>query len=265
MSSTSSFYTIINDVWDSANHALKMVISMVHTHSATTGQGGQLDWDNIWSDAVHSHQSDAEGGTLDHGLALTGLTDDDHTIYQKESLLTTAGDTPYATAASTWARLPIGTAGQNLKVNAGATAPTWSSSPSSTNRKAMAHPNANQAIVTSTYTKVTLDVEDYDPGANFATNTYTVAEAGYYLIIGSTYISAVADAKPMRTLIYKNGAAVSQSTIMASASADLGVQASAILSLAVSDTIELYTYHNHGSDRNTSAADCFLSIHMLSA
>lgn len=38
--------------------------------------------------ADHSHQSTgAQAGTLDHGLALTGLTDDDHTQYQKESAL----------------------------------------------------------------------------------------------------------------------------------------------------------------------------------
>ena len=40
-------------------------------------------------------------------------------------LVTTAGDTLYATAADTLARLAIGTAGQVLKVNSGATAPEW--------------------------------------------------------------------------------------------------------------------------------------------
>ena len=50
---------------------------------------------------------------------------DPHPGYQKESLLTTAGDIAYATGASTWARLPIGTAGQRLRVNVGATAPEW--------------------------------------------------------------------------------------------------------------------------------------------
>lgn len=35
----------------------------VHDHSVA-GEGGQLDWDDIWSDAVHSHLSAAEGGTL---------------------------------------------------------------------------------------------------------------------------------------------------------------------------------------------------------
>ena len=34
---------------------------------------------------THSHQSATTGGQLDHGLALTGLTDDDHTQYRLES------------------------------------------------------------------------------------------------------------------------------------------------------------------------------------
>jgi hypothetical protein len=45
--------------------------------------------------------------------------------YDHLALLTTAGDIIYATAAGTWARLPIGTAGQRLRVNVGATAPEW--------------------------------------------------------------------------------------------------------------------------------------------
>ena len=38
--------------------------------------GGKLDWDNVWSDAVHSHASDAEGGKLeaDDALQVTGGT-----------------------------------------------------------------------------------------------------------------------------------------------------------------------------------------------
>jgi membrane-bound inhibitor of C-type lysozyme len=52
-----------------------------HQHTIASGDGSQLDWDVCWLDAVHTHQSNAEGGTLDHGAALTGLTDDDHTQY----------------------------------------------------------------------------------------------------------------------------------------------------------------------------------------
>jgi hypothetical protein len=35
----------------------------VHSH-AGSAQGGQLDWDNIFSDAEHSHESSAEGSIL---------------------------------------------------------------------------------------------------------------------------------------------------------------------------------------------------------
>ena len=77
----------------------------------------------------HTHADGDNGGTIDHG-ALTGRGDDDHTQYQKENLLTTQGDMPYATAASTWARLAKGTAGQNLRMNSGATAPEWVDAPS---------------------------------------------------------------------------------------------------------------------------------------
>jgi hypothetical protein len=43
------------------------------------------------------------------------------------SVLTTTGDTLYASSANTLARVGIGTAGQVLKVNSGATAPEWGS------------------------------------------------------------------------------------------------------------------------------------------
>lgn len=57
------------------------VTSAVSTHEAASDPhtGYRLE------SADHSHQSTGlQAGTLDHGLALTGLTDDDHTIYLKE-------------------------------------------------------------------------------------------------------------------------------------------------------------------------------------
>lgn len=38
---------------------------------------------------AHNHQTTANGGTLDHGLALTGLSDDDHTQYMHNSVART--------------------------------------------------------------------------------------------------------------------------------------------------------------------------------
>ena len=42
-----------------------------------------------------------------------------------KNVLTTQGDTLYASGANTLARLAKGTAGQTLKMNSGATAPEW--------------------------------------------------------------------------------------------------------------------------------------------
>ena len=123
MTSTASLYSILTDVYDSGSQALKMVISIAHTHAGASS-GGQLDWDNIWSDAVHSHGTNTEGGTLDHGV-LTGLTDDDHPQYQKESLFTAAGDIAYASGSATWASLPIGSALYVLRVNSAGTSVEW--------------------------------------------------------------------------------------------------------------------------------------------
>lgn len=70
---------------------------------------------------------DLKGGTTGQLLKKASNTDMDFTwgIDPTSDLVTTAGDTVYATAADTLARLGIGTAGQVLTVNSGATAPEW--------------------------------------------------------------------------------------------------------------------------------------------
>ena len=64
--------------------------------------------------ATHIHQAAASGGTLDHGLALTGLTDDDHTQYVLRSIMTTRGDLFYRNATIV-TRLALGTVGKLLR------------------------------------------------------------------------------------------------------------------------------------------------------
>jgi len=51
-----------------------------------------------FTNATHTHQAAAGGGTLDHGLALTGLSDDDHTQY----LLATGGRTGASSSSQTF-------------------------------------------------------------------------------------------------------------------------------------------------------------------
>lgn len=63
------------------------------------------------------------------GLAAGSASGDSIRYEQVLGVVTTAGDLIYATAAGTLARLAIGTAGQSLTVNSGATAPQWASVP----------------------------------------------------------------------------------------------------------------------------------------
>ncbi len=72
--------------------------------------------------ADHSHQSTgAQAGTLDHGLALTGLTDDDHTQYVLESEFTAVGDLLVGSGNGTLDNLAKGTTGQHLITDTGET------------------------------------------------------------------------------------------------------------------------------------------------
>jgi hypothetical protein len=66
------------------------------------------------------------------------------------STVTTAGDVIYGTGSSTVTRLGIGTAGQVLTVNAGATAPSWATASSG-----LATPNPQ----TASYTVLTSDLD----------------------------------------------------------------------------------------------------------
>jgi hypothetical protein len=60
----------------------------------------------------------------DHVHAHGTHTADYHTNYVQESILTTAGDVPYATGASTWTRLAIGSS--NFHLRSDGTKPVWS-------------------------------------------------------------------------------------------------------------------------------------------
>jgi hypothetical protein len=69
-----------------------------------------------------------------------------------------------------------------------------------------AYASQNQSVTSATFTKVTLDVEEFDTNSNFASSRFTPTVAGYYQISGSIQIS-VSALYSVRGLasIYKNG------------------------------------------------------------
>jgi hypothetical protein len=80
-------------------------------------------------DSIDASLVDLKGGTTGQVLAKNSNTDMDF-IWSNDAAgmtnpMTTTGDTIYSSSGSTPARLGIGTAGQVLQVNSGATAPEW--------------------------------------------------------------------------------------------------------------------------------------------
>ena len=80
-------------------------------------------------DSIDASLVDLKGGTTDQVLAKNSNTDMDFKWVTDASgmtnPMTTTGDVIYSSSGSTPARLGIGTAGQVLQVNSGATAPEW--------------------------------------------------------------------------------------------------------------------------------------------
>jgi hypothetical protein len=126
-------------------------------------------------------------------------------------LITTAGDILYGTAADTVARLGIGTAGQVLKVNSGATAPEWGSASATSGPAFRAFRNTStQSVTGGAWTKVQLNGETFDTDSCFDSTTnyrFTPNVAGYYSLTGSILgETQSATTQYTQSAIYKNGA-----------------------------------------------------------
>lgn len=101
--------------------------SFVDLKGGTTGQilskASNTDLDYTW---IANDQGDITEVQAGVGISIASGTGPIPVITNSSTdLITTAGDILYGTAADTMARLGIGTAGQVLQVNSGATAPEW--------------------------------------------------------------------------------------------------------------------------------------------
>jgi len=95
-----------------------------------------------------------------------------------------AGDLVYATAADTGAALTLGSAGEYLTVNAGATAPEWRNIFSGCHVSM----TTDQTIATQEYTKVVFDTEVYDTDSYWSTDNtdaVTIPIDGVYQCSGT--------------------------------------------------------------------------------
>ena len=114
---------------------------------------------------------------------------------------------------------------------------------------AAAYPDGTQSMSDNTFTKVDLEVEDFDTNNEFSASRFTASAAGKYLVSGAVFENGEAGANVQHfASIYKNGSRF----LDGGQTTDYGVNytfnvPTTAVTLAQNDYLELYYFHNKGS------------------
>ena len=114
---------------------------------------------------------------------------------------------------------------------------------------ASAYPDGTQSMTDNTFTKVDLEVEDFDTDNEFSSSRFTASAAGKYLVSGAVFENGEAGANVQHfASIYKNGSRF----LDGGQTTDYGVNytfnvPTTAITLAQNDYLELYYFHNKGS------------------
>lgn len=171
-------------------------------------------------------------------------------------VVTTAGDILYATAADTLTRLGIGTAGQVLKVNSGATAPEWGAAGGASFVGCKLTKSAQQTVNNTTETAITWNQEEFDTdgfhdnSTNPSRITIPSGKAGKYLFVAAN-IWTTNSTGQRNAYLKKNGNTInSYFYFPAMAAGATAFIATNLITLAEGDYIELFGYHSAGTTIN---------------
>jgi hypothetical protein len=134
--------------------------------------------------------------------------------------------------------------------------------------KARAYLSAQQTIPNTTWTKVNLDTESFDEQNEFASYKFTASKAGAYLLIGKIvyWYADVSAQKMYAAQLYKNGVGFSDMWVQSAISTKaLIVLVTDVARLVTNDYIELYAYHETGSNCkiNNGEAQTSLTIYKV--
>ena len=140
--------------------------SMADLLGGTTGQilskTTNADMDFTW---IANDQGDITGVTAGTGISGGGTSGTVTVTNSMATAITTSGDILYGTGSGTFSRLGIGTAGQVLTVNGGATAPSWTSSAATggmtlLTTTSLSGSTTTISLINQTYTNLRIFIKD---------------------------------------------------------------------------------------------------------
>jgi len=115
-----------------------------------------------------------------------------------------------------------------------------------------------QTLVTSTYTKILFQTEEFDTNSNFASSRFTPTVAGYYQVNAqSLFAFGVSGTGTCLVSIYKNGVLLKEgSRIYISANSSGAAVVSALIYLNGStDYAEIYAQQASGTNQNLTGGN----------
>jgi hypothetical protein len=110
---------------------------------------------------------------------------------------------------------------------------------------------SNQNLTASTFTKVTINTEEFDTNSNFDSTTnyrFTPTVAGYYQVNGTVNFNSTANNPTVTiTVLYKNGSLYKQAIGASATSATCPIVSCLVYLNGTTDYIELYAWYSGGS------------------
>lgn len=121
-----------------------------------------------------------------------------------------------------------------------------------------AYPSAAQSgVANNTWTKVTLDTEEFDTNSNFASSRFTPTVAGYYQINASAYMSSGTGGLGELAL-YKNGVLYKGGSNIATISANTIVTVNSLVYFnGTTDYLELFFIQTTGGPQTIASTPAY--------
>lgn len=212
-----------------------------------------------------------DSGVTDHG-ALTGLADDDHPQYQKESEKGSANG--YASLGAgglvPMSQLATGTPdGTKFVRDDGTLATPAGGGFEAAYAYVSADASSTQNLSSSTWTKINLATENADPDSCYdsSTSTITIPRTGKYLFLaGIHFPGSELGAGDSILLGIKINAAGQPAEYMAgphaAGTAQIAITGSAMYAMTAGDTVQLYAWQNTGAIATTSVRNYLRMVYI---